>query len=147
MREGCFGREQFETRSYFTLVHARLGVANAGRSSHTAEDAGIREKNAGFERPAKNDVESRFQYVTLKGSSMIVCLCKGVSGKRVQRAIDDGASDLESVGRACGAGTDCGACHGEIDAMLRAADVDRTGPRRLVVLPTTFDSEPPNRAA
>ena len=74
---------------------------------------------------------------------MIVCLCKGVSCSAVRDAIDEGARDLASVGRACGAGTDCGACHAQLDSMLRAADADRSGPRKLPVLP----SNAPDRAA
>ena len=53
---------------------------------------------------------------------MIVCLCKGVSHKTVLAAIEAGASSVESVGAACGAGTDCGGCHGAIGRMIDAAD-------------------------
>ncbi len=66
---------------------------------------------------------------------MIVCLCKGVSCGTIRRTIDDGASDVEAVGRACGAGTDCGSCKGEIEELLQ----DQTHPRarRLSVLPSS----------
>jgi bacterioferritin-associated ferredoxin len=74
-----------------------------------------------------------FNMVSWSGR-MIVCLCKGVSCSAVRRAIEDGASDLADVGRACGAGTDCGACHAEIESRLRAAEADRSGPRKLPVL-------------
>jgi bacterioferritin-associated ferredoxin len=96
----------------------------------------------------ENDVESRFQDAILMiaddgAPPMIVCLCKGVSCGAVRRSIEDGARDLSAVGRACGAGSDCGVCHAEIDAMLREADADRSGPRMLPVLP----SNAPDRAA
>ena len=31
-------------------------------------------------------------------------------------------------------GTDCGACHGEIERMLHTAEADRSGPRKLPVI-------------
>lgn len=49
---------------------------------------------------------------------MIVCLCKGVSCSTVRRAIGEGAMSVEDVGRACGAGTDCGGCQGAIEDLL-----------------------------
>ena len=52
---------------------------------------------------------------------MIVCLCKGVSCSTVRRAIACGAETLDEVGRACGAGTDCGSCHSEVQHLLRDA--------------------------
>lgn len=52
---------------------------------------------------------------------MVVCLCKGVSCSVVRRAIADGATTVEDVGRACGAGTDCGGCEGMIEDLLEEA--------------------------
>lgn len=49
---------------------------------------------------------------------MIVCLCKGVSCGTLRRAIADGAQSLEEIGRACGAGTDCGGCQNTIEDIL-----------------------------
>jgi bacterioferritin-associated ferredoxin len=45
---------------------------------------------------------------------MIVCICKRVSERQVKAAIDGGAVTVEAVGRACHAGTGCGACHEQI---------------------------------
>ena len=49
---------------------------------------------------------------------MIVCLCKGVSCNAVRVAIGEGAMSIDEVGRACGAGTDCGGCHSAIEDLL-----------------------------
>lgn len=50
---------------------------------------------------------------------MIVCHCKGVSDRGVKRAVREGAVCVNGVGRACGAGTGCGGCHGTIEEILR----------------------------
>jgi bacterioferritin-associated ferredoxin len=60
---------------------------------------------------------------------MIVCICRGVSDRTVKRAIEDGAESVAAVGRACGAGTDCGSCHlqiaGQIAESLPEMTIDR----------------------
>ena len=57
---------------------------------------------------------------------MIVCLCKVVSHRKIEQSIDQGARTVQAVGRACGAGTGCGACRGHIQKMIdeRAAGAD-----------------------
>lgn len=51
---------------------------------------------------------------------MIVCQCKAVGHRRIDEAIDRGAHDVDAIGRACGAGTDCGGCHPRLaDALER----------------------------
>lgn len=52
-------------------------------------------------------------------ATVIVCLCNGVSEKRVRRAIERGAATRRQVTSACGAGGACGGCHGTIVAMLK----------------------------
>ena len=47
-----------------------------------------------------------------------VCLCNSVSERKVCRAIDHGASTIDQVGDACGAGTTCHGCHDTIDELL-----------------------------
>jgi bacterioferritin-associated ferredoxin len=49
---------------------------------------------------------------------MYVCVCKAVCDREVEAAIDDGATSVEAVTNACGAGGDCGACHKEIADRL-----------------------------
>jgi bacterioferritin-associated ferredoxin len=47
-----------------------------------------------------------------------VCLCNGVSERKVRRAIDRGADSINAVGAACGAGTTCHGCHDTIDDLI-----------------------------
>ncbi|HEV8617841.1 MAG TPA: (2Fe-2S)-binding protein [Methylomirabilota bacterium] len=49
---------------------------------------------------------------------MIVCLCRGVADRAIGAAIADGASTLTDIVAACAAGSDCGACHASLLAML-----------------------------
>jgi bacterioferritin-associated ferredoxin len=49
---------------------------------------------------------------------MYVCVCNAVTDKEVAQAIEGGAKTRAEVTRACGAGGDCGSCHGMIDEML-----------------------------
>lgn len=65
---------------------------------------------------------------------MIVCLCKGVSCSTVRRAIDEGAFDVASVGRACAAGTDCGSCHAQIEDLVHEELSARSGARHLPIV-------------
>jgi bacterioferritin-associated ferredoxin len=81
---------------------------------------------------------------------MIVCLCKGVSCSAVRRAVDQGASDLASVGRACGAGTDCGSCHAQIEDIVYEELSSRSGARHLPIVqagPSIEHERDDNRAA
>ena len=52
---------------------------------------------------------------------MIVCLCRGVPDQTVQRAISSGATTVEALARACGAGTDCGACVRALAGLIHDA--------------------------
>ncbi|HTM23256.1 MAG TPA: (2Fe-2S)-binding protein [Kofleriaceae bacterium] len=54
---------------------------------------------------------------------MIICSCKRVSHRVVESVIDQGASTVEQVGAACGAGTGCGACREQVHDMLDDAGV------------------------
>jgi bacterioferritin-associated ferredoxin len=49
---------------------------------------------------------------------MYVCVCLAVSDTEVRAAIEDGATTRQAVTHACGAGGDCGACHGMIEDMI-----------------------------
>ena len=49
----------------------------------------------------------------------IVCACRGVRLERISAAIRDGASDLDAVGAATGAGASCGSCRPEIARLIR----------------------------
>ena len=65
---------------------------------------------------------------------MIVCLCRGVSGGDVARAIDAGAETIEEVARRTGAGLGCGRCLVELRQALDMAQGKPPKPR--IVLPT-----------
>ncbi len=52
---------------------------------------------------------------------MYVCLCHGVTAREVRRAIRYGASTIDEVGLASGAGTCCHGCHPTIDELLETA--------------------------
>ncbi len=49
---------------------------------------------------------------------MYVCNCHAVPASTVRSLIEAGAHSVDDVGRACGAGGDCGACRGEIADMI-----------------------------
>lgn len=48
----------------------------------------------------------------------IVCNCMGVTAGEIQDAIEGGASTVEEVQEATGAGTVCGGCLEEIQKMV-----------------------------
>jgi len=52
---------------------------------------------------------------------MIVCNCHGVRDREIDAAIDRGAATLDDLASMCGAGTDCGACIGELEDKLAAS--------------------------
>ncbi|HEY1958683.1 MAG TPA: (2Fe-2S)-binding protein [Polyangiaceae bacterium] len=49
---------------------------------------------------------------------MFVCVCHAVCDSNVRDAIEGGARTRDEVTRVCGAGGDCGACHGHIEDMI-----------------------------
>ncbi|BCX88048.1 assimilatory nitrate reductase catalytic subunit [Methylomarinovum tepidoasis] len=53
------------------------------------------------------------------GAENTVCACFQVTEAMVRRALDQGAEDLEALGRLLGAGGKCGACRPELEALLR----------------------------
>lgn len=66
---------------------------------------------------------------------MYVCLCNAVSVRSVKSAIEGGAGTVDEVGRACGAGTDCGSCRetiGELIEEQKAASAPRRRMLRVV---------------
>ena len=52
---------------------------------------------------------------------MIVCLCRGVSEGHIEATVAAGARTAGEVSRACGAGTDCGACFHLVAALVEDA--------------------------
>jgi bacterioferritin-associated ferredoxin len=49
---------------------------------------------------------------------MYVCVCRAVTEEQVAKAIDAGVETVAGIVAACGAGDDCGACHGMIEEMI-----------------------------
>jgi bacterioferritin-associated ferredoxin len=50
-----------------------------------------------------------------------VCLCRGVTDRKIRGAIAAGASSIEAVGEQTQAGVECGTCHPAIRELLREA--------------------------
>ncbi len=64
---------------------------------------------------------------------MIVCVCAGVSERKLRAVIADGAATMREIERRCGAGAGCGSCHLAVRQCLResreaAAAVDMEFP-------------------
>ncbi len=57
---------------------------------------------------------------------MILCSCKAVSDRTVERLLDDGAVTIRDLGERCGAGTDCGSCVRDLRALIEAHHERRT---------------------
>jgi bacterioferritin-associated ferredoxin len=61
---------------------------------------------------------------------MFVCICAAVPDAEIRSCVAGGASTVEEVGDACGAGTGCGSCHDQIDTFLLAARAPMADLRR-----------------
>lgn len=48
----------------------------------------------------------------------LVCLCNGVSERKVVKAIAHGAESIDEIGAACRAGTTCHGCHDTLTDLL-----------------------------
>ena len=57
----------------------------------------------------------------------IICNCQGVTCGRIKEAVDAGASTLEEVQGATGAGTVCGACLNEVASLVEHFVAERDG--------------------
>ena len=55
----------------------------------------------------------------------IVCYCNSVTNGMIKDAIDAGASTLEEIQEATGAGTVCGACLENIENLVKAFVAER----------------------
>lgn len=82
--------------------------------------------------------------MSLKGTTMIVCLCANVTERQLAETIAAGATTVKEIGRRCGAGTGCGACKPLIRECLsrcREAAVNEQAPAGAVA------PEPPSGLA
>ena len=50
---------------------------------------------------------------------MVVCLCKGVSDKKIRSLLENGATCLRDVMASCQAGSDCGSCICQLKEMVQ----------------------------
>jgi bacterioferritin-associated ferredoxin len=48
---------------------------------------------------------------------MIICICRGVSDRAIEAALDSGAGSAAGIARETGAGTDCGCCKDAIEEL------------------------------
>ncbi|MBK6459821.1 MAG: (2Fe-2S)-binding protein [Myxococcales bacterium] len=55
---------------------------------------------------------------------MYVCSCFAVTDSEIEQVLDAGARSVAEVTRACRAGGDCGACHGQIAELLADREAD-----------------------
>jgi bacterioferritin-associated ferredoxin len=60
---------------------------------------------------------------------MYVCSCRATTDREVARAIDDGATTIDEISRACGAGDGCGGCWPTLQHLLDESEHSR-GRRR-----------------
>jgi bacterioferritin-associated ferredoxin len=49
---------------------------------------------------------------------MVLCICRAVTERQLDAAIEGGAHTLADIAERLGAGGDCGCCRGEIEARL-----------------------------
>jgi bacterioferritin-associated ferredoxin len=49
---------------------------------------------------------------------MLVCLCKGVTDRKIRWLVQNGKTCLKDVVRTCQAGTDCGSCIGQVKELV-----------------------------
>ncbi len=55
---------------------------------------------------------------------MYVCLCAGISDRKIRELIASGHTNLRSLQKQCSAGANCGACVCHLQQMLR--DLEQT---------------------
>lgn len=61
---------------------------------------------------------------------MYVCICKGITDREVQAAIDDGCSSLRELRSELGVASNCGKCAGYARELLAESKI--TNPAALV---------------
>ena len=59
----------------------------------------------------------------------LVCLCEGVSERKVRRAVEQGACSIAEIGAQCGAGTTCMSCHPTLEDVLHECRVSMPATR------------------
>jgi bacterioferritin-associated ferredoxin len=65
------------------------------------------------------NTEEMFERFAWELKAMLVCLCKGVSDKKIRSLVENGASSVRQVMSTCHAGQDCGACICTVRDIIR----------------------------
>jgi nitrite reductase (NADH) large subunit len=53
-----------------------------------------------------------------QASDRLVCNCRSVTESRLRLAVSEGASTVDGLSKATGAGTGCGSCKGELAEII-----------------------------
>lgn len=72
---------------------------------------------------------------------MIVCLCKGVSGRSIRAEIRNGCRSVRDVGQACGAGTGKG-CRACVKQIREIIDEETAGLSPVTLKPAPSEMTP-----
>jgi bacterioferritin-associated ferredoxin len=81
------------------------------------------------------DIDSQFYYKYADKPSrdktgdrrMLVCLCKGVSDKKIRWLVQNGATCLRDVMATCKAGSDCGSCVCQVRDLIEEVRLEGEG--------------------
>ena len=98
------------------------GLVAVGMPRTAAELVGLFERSA--ELPADRSLLLRLDGPDQLASSGpadpqgTVCRCAGVSGAKIQGAVEEGCSTVAEVSKATRAGTGCGGCHEDIKGII-----------------------------
>ena len=57
---------------------------------------------------------------------MYLCLCYGVTDRKIKELLQDGVCSLQEVQKICNAGTNCGSCICQLKEMLK--ENEKTAP-------------------
>lgn len=66
------------------------------------------------------------------GPDMYICVCKAITEKRIQRAVNDGVVSLRELSLQTGLGSCCGKCVPDARRALGQALMSNDGARRLM---------------
>ncbi|MDE0136539.1 MAG: (2Fe-2S)-binding protein [Acidimicrobiaceae bacterium] len=72
-------------------------------------------------------------------AAMIVCQCLATNEATIRYFATNGAATVADIGRACGAGTDCGSCLAMITAVLSQCHAVELDPQHHTVRSIAFD--------
>ena len=60
---------------------------------------------------------------------MIVCICHGINERQIEKALDNGATTIESLSAELGIGTCCGCCRETCTQMISDRKCNASGHR------------------